>query len=153
MPAPERSGLKTYLDAPALSPRLLGAALVYGVLGWLGVRLFSFDNVVSFFWPASGWGLAMLLIGGRRYAWAVALGSFAFVLLNQAPLPVAVVTSLGATASALLGHWLLRRDARFDGAFIRLYDYGQLIVKAALLATGISALLGVGGAIAFGVLP
>lgn len=153
MPASERSGLRAFFDAHPFTPRLLGAALVYGVLGWLAVHYFSFDNVVSFFWPASGWALAMLLIGGRRYAWAVALGAFAFVWLNQASLPVAVVTSLGATASALLGHELLRRDARFDGAFIYLYDYGQLIVKAALLATGVSALLGVGCAVAFGLLP
>lgn len=132
---------------------MLGAALTYAVLGWLAIRYFSFDNVVSFFWPASGWALALLLIGGRRYAWAVALGALAVALLNKAPLAAAATTSLGATLSALLGQALLRRDARFDGGFLHLYDYGQLIVRAALLATGVSALLGVGGAVAFGRLP
>lgn len=153
MPAPEPSGLRTFFNAHALSPRLLGAAVVYGVLGRLALQYFSLDGMVSFFWPAGGWALAMLLLGGRRYAWAVALGSFAVGLLAKAPLAVAVLVSLGATASALLGHWLLRRDARFNGAFMHLHDYGQLIVKAALLATGVSAVFGVGSGVAFGSLP
>ena len=153
MPAPETSGLRTLFNAHPFSLRLLGAALVYAVLGWLAMRYFSRDDVVGFFWPASGWALALLLIGGRRYAWAAALGSFATVLLAKAPLPAAVVISLGVAASALLGHWLLRRDARFDGSFMHLHDYGQLILRGALPATGISALLGVGSGIAFGTVP
>lgn len=151
-PAAERSSLKT-LDAFPLPLRLLGAASVYGLLGWVSQHYFSLDGVVGIFCPASGWALATLLLGGRRYAWGVALGSFAVVLLNQAPLPVALSASLGATCSALLGHWLLTRNTPFDLTLTHLRDYAALIAKAALLASGASALLGVTGATLAGFLP
>jgi PAS domain S-box-containing protein len=153
MPPPDLSRLSHWLAKTPAPLRLLGAALVYGVLGWIAQRMFSIDGVVGFFWPASGWALAVLLLGGRRYAWAIALGAFAVLLLNQAPLTAALPASLGATVSALLGQWLLRRDADFDDSFVRLRDYGQLLLKAALLASSISALVGVSSATLFGFLP
>lgn len=144
--------MKTLAALP-LPLRLIGAAVVYAFLGWLSQRHFSLDGVVGIFWPASGWALATLLLGGRRYAWGVALGSLAAVLLNQGPLAVALNASLGATCSALLGHWLLTRKASFDLTLTHLRDYAALIAKAALLASGASALLGVTGATLAGFLP
>ena len=147
---------KTLLSALAgipLPARLLGATLVYMVLGWLAQGFFSIDQVVGIFWPASGWALAILLLGGGRYAWSVALGAFAVVLTNRAPLPVALIAGLGAAGSALLGHWLLTRDSTFDARFVHLRDYGLLVVKAALLASGVSAVFGVTSASLFNVLP
>lgn len=141
------------LAAIPLPARVLGAALVYGVLGWLAQNFFSIDRVVGIFWPASGWALAVLLLGGRRYAWGVALGAFAVVLSNRAPLPVALIAGLGASASALLGHWLLTRDRSFDARFRHLRDYALLAVQAALLASGVSAVFGVTSAVLFQVLP
>ncbi len=149
-PAPARSGVIPALPLPL---RLLGAALVYVVLGWLAQHYLSLDGVVGIFWPASGWALGLLLLGGRRYAWSVALGAFVVVALNGAPLAVALIAALGATASALLGHWLLQRDRTFDPTLLHLRDYGKLIVKAAVLASGVSALLGVTSATLFGFLP
>lgn len=153
MPPPDLSRLSRWLAKIPFPLRLLGAALVYGVLGWLAQRMFSIDGVVGFFWPASGWALAVLLLGGRRYAGAIALGAFAVLALNRAPLAVALAGSLGATASALLGQWLLRRDAGFDASFLRLRDYGQMLLKAALGASAVSALVSVSSASLFGFLP
>jgi PAS domain S-box-containing protein len=151
-PLPSNPLLRT-LNATPGALRLLGAALAYVALGWIAQRYFSIDHVVGIFWPASGWALATLLLGGRRFAWSVFLGASAVVTLNRAPLPVALIAGLGAAGSALLGHWLLRHDARFDPRFVRLADYGRLVLKAALLATGVSALFGVTIASAFGFLP
>ncbi len=149
----DTAGLKT-MHAPALPLRLLGASAVYVVLGWLALRLFSLDGVVGIFWPASGWALAMLLLGGRPYAWSVALGALLAVLLNRGPLSVALVVSLGASGSALFGHWLLtRKTVHFDPAFAHLRDYGMLILLAALLASSLSAIAGIGSAVLFGFLP
>lgn len=153
MPPPDLSRLRHWLTKTPAPVRLLGAALIYVVLGWIAQRMFSIDGVVGFFWPASGWALAVLLLGGRRYAWTIALGAFAVLWLNRAPLTAALPASLGATASALLGQWLLRRDVDFDTSFVRLRDYGQLLLKAALLASSVSALVGVSSATLFGFLP
>lgn len=142
------------MHAPAFALRMLGASAVYAALGWLAMNHFSLDGMVGVFWPASGWALAMLLLGGRGYAWSVALGALLAALLNGAPLPVALTTSLGATSSALLGHWLLtRKSVRFDPAFVHLRDYEILILLAALLASSLSAIAGTGSAIFFDVLP
>lgn len=133
--------------------RVLGIALVYIVLGRVAQLYFSLDGIVGIFWPASGWALASLLLWGRRYAWGTALGSFAVVLLNQAPWPVALVSALGATCSALLGHWLLQRDHEFNPDLIQLGDFGRLVAQGALLAPGVSAVVGVGMAALLGFLP
>lgn len=133
--------------------RLIGSALVYVILGRVAQLHFSLDGVVGIFWPASGWALATLVLGGPRYAWGTALGAFIAVALNGAPWPVALISALGATCSALLGHWLLERDGRFNPDLTELGDFGQLIARGALLAPAISALVGVGMAALLGYLP
>lgn len=152
MPAFAPARYRQTLDAIPPPLRHLGAALVQGALGWLGQRYFSVDGLIGYFGPGSGWALAVLLMGGRKYAWALALGGFIGELLAGTPLLLAMLSSLGMTLSALLSHWLLRRDARFGATFLNLRDYSQLLLKAAVLAPGPSALLGVSGGTALGLL-
>ena len=54
--------------------KLLAVALVYAALARLALAWFSVDGVFGVFWPASGLALAVLLVGGPRYAVGVFLG-------------------------------------------------------------------------------
>jgi PAS domain S-box-containing protein len=152
MSASASSRYSQHLNASPLPLRYLGAALAQGALGWFGQRYFSVDGLVGYFGPGGGWALAVLLMGGRKYAWSLGMGGLVGELLAGTPLPLALLSSVGMTLSALLGHWLLRRDARFDAAFLNLRDYRQLLLKAAVLAPGPSALLGISGGTALGLL-
>jgi PAS domain S-box-containing protein len=143
--------LKTTQEIP-FPLKLLGIAALYVLLARLALTWFSPDGVIGVFWPASGWALAVLLIGGRRYAWGVLAGSLVAELLMGLPLLAAVGGSAGATAGALLGHWLLVRDPQFDSNLQRIGDYVRLIWKGAVPASAVSAFIGVTSLTGFGIL-
>ena len=146
-----RSGLKITYET--LFPlKLLGVAALYVLLAKLALTYFSPDGVIGVFWPASGLALAVLLIGGRRYAWGVFAGSFLAQLLMGLPLSAAMGRGAGATAGALLGHWLLARDRNFDSGLQRMGDYGRLIGKGAVPAGALSTFIGVTSLSGFGIL-
>jgi PAS domain S-box-containing protein len=113
---------------------------------------FSPDGVIGVFWPASGWALAVLLTGGRRYAWGVFAGSLVAELMMGLPLAATVGASIGATAGALLGHWLLVRDRKFNLDLRTMGDYGSLLWKGAVPASALSAFIGVTSLTGFGIL-
>jgi len=147
------SGLKSTHDI-FFPLKLFGVAVVYALLAGLALTLtgFSTDGVIGVFWPASGWALAILLIGGRRYAWGLFAGALLPNLIAGVPLPAAVLSGAGGTAGALMGHWLLTRDRKFHKDLLYMGDFGRLIWKAAIPASACSAFLGVNAMTAFGVL-
>jgi len=107
--------------------KLLGVAAFYTLFAYIVSRYFKSDMVASVFEPASGLALAILLIGGMRYAWAIFLGELLFSVISSSPLWVAVATTLGNTPGPLLGAWLLTHDGRFDSRLRSLRDYLRLI--------------------------
>jgi len=133
--------------------RHFSVAALYAVLAMLALTYFSPDGVIGVLWPPSGLALAVLILGGRRYAWAVLAGSLTFELWSGLPAIAALVTALGATAAALLSHTLLARDARFDNHLTKLGDYARLLWKGVLPASAFSALVGVSCLTAVGFLP
>ncbi len=130
--------------------RLLGVAAVYTVLAQLALKFFSLAGVIGTFWPASGWALAVLLLGGTRLAWGIFAGALVSELMLGLTLPAAATIAGGATLGALLGHWLLRRDAKFNPDLDTLGDYVRLVMWAAIPASALSALIGVGSITAAG---
>lgn len=130
----------------------LGVAAIFVLLAKLTLTYFAPHDVIGVFWPASGWALAVLLIGGRRYAWGVLAGAFPSELLNGAPVSSALIIAAGATAGALLGHWLLANDHKFDSNLRNMGDLGRLIWKGAIPASACSAFIGVTSMTAFGIL-
>lgn len=82
---------------------------------WLGQRLWPEGlsaNAANFFWPASGFNLALVLRWGPRYAPLILLNAPAAVLLMGLPLPVSAVGAGLNALEVLLGNWILRRFAR-----------------------------------------
>lgn len=133
--------------------KLLGVAVGQAALGWLALHNFSANGVVGIFWPASGLALAVLLLGGRRYAWPLLLGAFLADLLTGIAPAAALGGSVGAALAALFGHWLLTHRRTFDPQLRSMRDYTQLVLQAAFLASCVSALFGTVSFVAFGALP
>ena len=102
-------------DALALSRRAAVLTLGYALLGWLGTRVTLPGEAASPLFPAAGFALATLAVYGVRWApciWLGAMGiNFAaqWQLSGTAPVLNAALVSLGATAQAALGAWLIRR--------------------------------------------
>ena len=132
--------------------KLLAVAALYVLLAKLALTYFSPDGLIGIFWPSTGLALAVLLIGGRRYAWAVFAGAFPSELLNGAPIPAALSNAVGATASALMGYELLIRDRKFNVKLRSLGDFGRLIWKGAIPAGTLNTLIGVTSLTGFGLL-
>jgi len=132
------------IQKPSLAYRQLGVALLYALLAQLALNYFAPAGVIGVFWPASGWALAVLLLGGRRLAWGIFAGALASELLLGLAVPVAVTIAGGATAGALLTHWLLSRDASFNPGLLRIGDFARLMLWAAIPAGLLSAVVGVG---------
>ncbi|MDO8293235.1 MAG: MASE1 domain-containing protein, partial [Gallionella sp.] len=110
----------------------LGIAAIYALVAYMVGSYLKSDTVASVFEPTSGLALAVLLIGGLRYAWAIFLGGLLFSIISGSPLWVTVATTLGNTLGPLLGAWLLTRDDRFDSRLRSLRSYLRLILLGSL---------------------
>jgi len=141
-PPPAPTGLKKPVALP-VALRVLAATLVYFGLGWLAQQYFSFDGSVGFFWPASGWALATMLLGGRRYVWVGGLGSFFTDWHAGSPVLAALGSGIAEGAGMLLAHWLLTRKRTFDVQLGEVADYRDLVLLGSLPAAALSGLLGV----------
>jgi C4-dicarboxylate-specific signal transduction histidine kinase/integral membrane sensor domain MASE1 len=70
--------------------------------------LFSTKTQISLFWPATGIGISMLGIFGRRLWPAIALGALLSNLITAAPLITTVGITLANTLEAAIGAWIFQ---------------------------------------------
>ena len=94
--------------------KLLSMTALYMLIYKLPLLYFAPDGSSSPFFLASGLALAVLLIGGTRYAWSIFLG--ASLIHLGGPFDLFDLLGLGAasTLGAILGAWLLKRDQTFN---------------------------------------
>lgn len=116
-----------------------GITAVYFAAGKLGLSLAFTIKPVSAVWPPTGIAITALLLFGPRVWPAIALGSLA---ANYSPgeapwVPAGI--AVGNTLGPLLGAWLLRRVARFDGAMTRLRDVFALLTFGSTIAMLVTA--------------
>jgi PAS domain S-box-containing protein len=121
--------------------RLLGVAVGYWLLSWLVFRYFSPTGQASIFFLASGWALAAVLLGGRRYVAAVFAGALLANLGDGQPLWSEIVRAGGAALAAGWGAWLIQRK-KFDNNLAQLHDFLRLVLLGGALACLASALVG-----------
>ena len=121
--------------------RMLGVAVAYCLTSWLVIHYFSPNGVTSIFFLASGVALAALLIGGKRYVWAVFLGSLAAELLAGDVVWAGALKAGGAALGALLGAWLINRNGSFDISLPGVRSLAQLGAGGAVGAA-LSAAIG-----------
>ena len=118
-------------------------ALVYFALGRFGLMLDAVSGFASLVWAPTGVALAALLLGGSRMWPGVAVGAFAVNLSMGAPFPAALGISAGNTLEAVIGARLVLQLNRGRVTLDRLSDVGRFLMVAVLLATTISASIGV----------
>ena len=122
--------------------RLLGVAVVYGLLAHVSVTYFTLNSRVSVVWLPGGFALAVVLLYGRRFAWSVLLGEVVGILFRDSPLSVAVPIGAGNALAALFSLGLLTRIGSFDKRVQKLRDYVLVVAVAGTLGSLLSALVG-----------
>lgn len=122
---------------------LTALTAVYFGAGKLGLSFAAVNSSASAVWPPTGIALAALLLFGYRVWPAIFIGAF-FVNLTTAG---TVLTSLGIAAGNTLegvaGAYLVNRYAGGRGAFWRAQNIFRFATLAGLVATTISATVGV----------
>ncbi len=118
-------------------------AAVYVVAARLGFLASFVAEQITTVWAPTGIAVAALLLWGRRLWPAVWLAAFAGNAGTEAPVWTAVIIATGNTLEAVAAAWFLRRARGFDPGLGRLADTARFIAFAAILATLISATIGV----------
>lgn len=128
--------------------KLAGLAIIYAALVNIVLTYLTTDaSTISIVWMPSGLGLAVLLIGGRKYWPGILMGSLAIrLMLGGAVLPSTLV-ALSNAFEPLLCVWLLNQifiksGHRFNCALTHPHDYLSLALAAAISAAA-AALIGV----------
>ena len=122
---------------------LLLVCAVYFTAAKLGLLLAVVHASATAVWPPTGIALASLLLLGDG-AWpAVAMGAFLANVTTHGTAATCAGIATGNTLEALAGAWLVRRYAHGRDALFSGLDAFRFTALAALLATAISATLGV----------
>ena len=132
-------GLST---TPAELLRMFGVAALYVLTAMAGNAYFSTNGRASIFYLASGVALAALLIGGKRYFWAIFLGALVKSLLAGAVWWAAAGSAMGSALAAGVGAWLIHRNGRFDHNLPTLRDMAEMFLWGGVAATALSAGIG-----------
>lgn len=129
---------------------VLVLATVYFSFAWLGLKFTTVGaGYAAMIWPAAGVALAVLLARGYNLWPGVFLGAFAISLHAGYPLWASVCIGIGNTLEPLAALWLLQR-AGFSARLERLDDLYSLLALGGIVATSISAMIGVAGLYAAG---
>ena len=133
---------------------LLGAffAAVYYALAKTGLLLATYHQNASPVWPASGFAVSLLLLGGRRFWPSVFVGAFLVNLLTPTPALVSAGIAAGNTLEALIGSGVFLFLTAWR-AKAGIQNSALAIVPSAALAASVGATIGscaiaLGGALA-----
>lgn len=129
--------------------KVIGVAISYALLIKIVLTYLTADGNISPVWLPSGLGLAVLMIGGRKYLPGIFIGAVSMYLMMGRSLPVTLFIALSNCLEPLSSVWLLTRVRKFDDSLRRPEDYLWLIfvgiVVTALASTiGVVTLLGAG---------
>jgi len=117
--------------------------VVYFVAGKLGLALAFFNASATPVWPPTGIALAALLILGLR-AWpAVLVGAFLVNVTTTGHVPSSIGIAAGNALEAVAGAWLVGHFAGGRRAFDRARDVFKFALFGAVIATALSATIGV----------
>lgn len=125
--------------------KILGVAALYALFAHVShLYVMSNDAGISVAWASSGLALAALLLGGKRYAWSVFIGSLLMANVMEAGALVwmDIAIAMGNALAALIGAWLLTRNGRFEPNIGSLRDFLRLILLGGCAASIISTLAG-----------
>jgi diguanylate cyclase (GGDEF)-like protein len=120
-----------------------GLAAVYFVAGKLGLQLAYVHASATAVWPCTGIAIAALLVFGYRVWPGILIGAFVVNLTTAGSVETSVVVAMGNTLEGLAGCYLVSRFAGGKEAFARAQDIFKFALLAGMLATTVSATIGV----------
>ena len=140
---PDGSPLRRGLEGWRLVGSVAALAVVYAVVGKLGLTLASLHASASPVWPTTGIALAAFLLLGPRVWPAIFAGAFLVNLTTVGTVWTSLGIAAGNTIEGLAGAWLVERFAGGDRAFDRTRDVLKFAALAGMASTTLSATVGV----------
>lgn len=110
------------------------ATIFYTSLAWASIKWFSVQGFVSFAYFPTGFSLALLLIGGKKYLPSIFVGDALSNYFSNTPLFFCFTFAAGETGAAFLAYWSLRSIQIFDINLTKPKDFVTLCVVGALSA-------------------
>jgi diguanylate cyclase (GGDEF)-like protein len=133
----------TRSDAIKNVATVAGLAVVYFVAGKLGLQLAYVHASATAVWPCTGIAVAALLVFGYRVWPGILIGAFLVNLTTAGSVATSIVIAAGNTLEGLAGCCLVSRFARGKEAFARAQDIFKFALLAGMVATSVSATIGV----------
>lgn len=118
----------------------LGIAALYALLLYISEFTLKIDALIGHFDPATGLALAVLLLGGKRYAWGLLFAAVPIHAISGDPLWEAVIVASSDTLQALCGAWLITRSGKFDLHLQTLRSYLLLILLGGCISVALGSL-------------
>jgi len=129
--------------ALANAARIIVVASIYIIAGKLALRAAVVHPSASAVWPPTGISLAAFLLFGYRIWPAILVGAFVVNVTTAGSVATSIGIAVGNTLEGLCGAWLVNRFANGRDAFGRAPDIFKFAGLAAILATTVSATIGV----------
>ncbi len=120
-----------------------GLAAVYFVAGKLGLQLAYVHASATAVWPCTGIAIAALLVFGYRVWPGILIGAFFVNLTNAGSAQTSIAIAAGNTLEGLAACYMVQRFAQGKAAFSRAADVFKFAFLAGIVATAISATIGV----------
>src|SRR5208282_883852 len=133
----------TRSDAMKNVATVAGLAAVYFLAGKLGLQLAYVHASATAVWPCTGIAFAALLVFGYRVWPGILIGAFFVNLTTAGTVATSIVAAGGDTLEALVGCYLVSRFAGGKEAFARAQDIFKFALLAGMVATTLSATIGV----------
>lgn len=133
----------TQSDAMKNMATVAGLAVVYFVAGKLGLQLAYVHASATAVWPCTGIAIAALLVFGFRVWPGILIGAFLVNLTTAGSVQTSIAIAAGNTLEGLAGWYLVNRFARGKEAFARAQDIFKFALFAGMIATAVSATIGV----------
>ena len=120
----------------------LVVAVLYIILARIGLCFALNSPNITIFWPAGGFALAILLLGGRKFLPGIFIGGVVAGFMAVDNPWVATMLGVADTLESFVAFRLLTHSINFRRDFDNLRDFFKLTLLAGFVASAISALIG-----------
>jgi diguanylate cyclase (GGDEF)-like protein/PAS domain S-box-containing protein len=123
-------------------PLNLAVMATYLVLAKIGLIFASASPVITIFWPAGGFALAVLLLGGRKYMPAIFVCAVIAGFMAVDIPWVATMLGVADTVESFFAYWFLKQWSNFNRSLETRLDFFTLALLVAAVASAVSAVIG-----------
>jgi diguanylate cyclase (GGDEF)-like protein len=133
----------TRSDVLKSAATVAGLAVVYFAAGKLGLQLAYVHASATAVWPCTGIAIAALLVFGYRVWPGLLIGAFLVNVTTAGSVATSIAIAAGNTLEGLAACYLVNRFAHGKDAFVRAQDIFRFALLAGMVATTVSATIGV----------